>query len=290
MVAYCASGLVALGHPPHEVAHCGGSARSMRARQSAHLAFSLRRPGERRPRAGVAQTILRVVRLRAPSGRGRRHRRALALILHKSSPLTRVSNPCCPVENGQRGIDPSRLAPSDAGRPLALESQPGARASRVYASRQASANPSPAHGSRRPLGGGVAWVGGVPGERPSRSGCGPPIMCWPARRWTTVYARGCRSKAWWTCGPRSSPGEVQVHLVESSDPLGDGPRHLERSSFYVLGRRTTRGAPDACPCPQAGPRRTGAERVASAHRSTRRARSRIGGHGLRPGPSTCAHS
>ena len=89
------------------------------------------------------------------------------------------------------------------GAPLALEPQPRARAA-PHERRQAPAHPPPAHGGRRPARRRVARAGGVPGERPGRTGggarprAGPPDRRrLPARR---ALGRGT--------GRRVGPGRV----------------------------------------------------------------------------------
>ena len=78
VVAYCAAGLAALGHLPTRerivVERCFDESEGI----AAHHPRPLRRPHQPGARPGAAQAVLRVLRLRAAGGGGRRHGRPLA--------------------------------------------------------------------------------------------------------------------------------------------------------------------------------------------------------------------
>ena len=95
----------------------------------------------------------------------------LSLGPQHSFPLTQVPTM---LHSGtvDRRPDPGRAAPSDAGRPVALEPQPGPGGAPL-AWRPAPPHPPPAHGGRRPAGRRLAGAGRLSGERRSRSGAGP---------------------------------------------------------------------------------------------------------------------
>ena len=78
VVRYLAAGLAALGRPAHAGPHRHRAVLRRHRRDAADRPRPLRRPHQPGPRAGAAQAVLRLVRLRA-AGRGqRRHRGALA--------------------------------------------------------------------------------------------------------------------------------------------------------------------------------------------------------------------
>ena len=163
---------------------------------------AVRRPRQPRARPGAAQAVLRLLRLRAPGGGGRRHRRPLARAPAQLPADTRAVH--AEQRQGGRGSDAGGAAPSHARRALALEPQPRPRAA-PDERRQAPAHPSPADGGRRPVGCrcGRVWPPARRMPRPGRSAC--PTTCWRARRSTTACTRGSPWRGWWSCGPRSSP-------------------------------------------------------------------------------------
>ena len=114
VVAYCAAGLAALGHLPTRerivVERCFDESRGI----AADHPRPLRRPHQPRPRPCAAQAVLRLVRLRAAGGGGRRHRGPLA---RAPAQLPADAGAVHADERqGARGADPGRAAPSDARR------------------------------------------------------------------------------------------------------------------------------------------------------------------------------
>ena len=128
VVAYLAAGLDALGHLPTQRAHRGRALLRRQRGLAAHHPRAVRGPHQPRPRPRAAQALLRVVRLRAAGGGGRRHGRPLA-----RAPAQLPADPGAvdAVERaGGPGPDPGRAAAPDARRALALEPHPRPRACR----------------------------------------------------------------------------------------------------------------------------------------------------------------
>ncbi len=163
---------------------------------------AVRRPHQPCAGPGAAQAVLRLLRLRAAGGGGRRHGRSVA----RAATQLSLDQGAVHVEQrqGARGADPGRAAASHARRALALEPQPRPRAA-AHERRQAPAHPPAAHGGRRPAGGRMAGTGRLPGERTARARSACPTTCWPARPSTTASTKGSPSRGWSTCGRRWSP-------------------------------------------------------------------------------------
>ena len=198
--------------PPADAgAHRGRALLRRQRGLAAHHPRALRRAHQPRPRPRAAQALLRVVRLRAAGGGGRRHGRPLA-----RAPAQLPADPGAvdALERaGGAGADPGRAPAPDARRALALEPHPRARHAADERG-QAPPDPPPAHGGRRPHGRGVARAGRVPGERAGRPGGGAPTTCWRARPSTTACTRASTSRASSSCGPRWSP--VRSRCTRSS--------------------------------------------------------------------------
>ena len=183
VVAYLGAGLAALGALPTRDRLVIETGLRRERRNPAHRPLALRRTHQPGLRAGPAQKVLCLLRFRIAGGGRRRHRRPL--------PRPAAQLPFEPGAEdaaqryGHRRPDPGRAPPPDAGRPVALESQPGIGGAPL-AWRSATSDPSPADGGRRPAGGGLAGAGRLSGERRSRVRYPSPITCWSARRSTTV--------------------------------------------------------------------------------------------------------
>ena len=149
VVAYLGAGLAALGALPTRDRHRHRAGLRRERGHPAHRPLPVRRPHQPGVRAGPAQAVLRLLRLRAPGGRRRRHRGAL--------PRAPAQLPAGPgardaaERHGRRRPDPGGPPPSDARRPLAVEPQPGPRRA-TLPWRPAPAHPPPADGGRRPAG------------------------------------------------------------------------------------------------------------------------------------------
>ena len=201
---------------------------------------AVRRPHQPRARPGAAQALLRLVRLRAAGGGGRRHGGPVA----RAPAQLPAHQGAVHVEQrqGARGPDPGRAAPSHARRPLALEPQPRPRAA-PHERRQAPAHPPAAHGGRRPAGRRVARLGRLPGERAARTGrCARPRAGPPDR--PRLPARGALRRG---AGRGVVPGRVGCHRGAHGRVVGAlslRPRHLERAALHLSRRRAARGAAD----------------------------------------------
>ena len=173
------------------------------------------------------------------------------------------------------------LHPPHAGRPLALELQPGPLGAPL-AGRPAAPDPPPAHGRRRPSGRGVAPAGRLPGERRPRSDPGPrPRAGAPDGR--RLPDRGPRR-----AGPgrpagrrRGGPGPGARRRVARG--VAPRPRDPDRPALHLLGRGPARGAPLAGGPVASGPRADRTRRPAGAGRRAGPARRPGGGRGARPG-------
>ena len=283
VVAYCAAGLAALGHLPTRerivVERCFDEQRGF----AAHHPRAVRRPHQPRHRPGAAQALLRVLRLRAAGGRGRRH----------GHPLPRAPAQL-PVDEGavdavQRGggpgAHPGRAAPPDARRPLALEPQPRPGAA-PHERGQAPPHPPPAHGGRRPPGCGLARAGRLSGERAA----GPVAVPDHVLARQTVddcLHEGLSVEGLVDVWSRVESGQIEVHTVESSEPSPLSPRTPERPALHLSRRRAARGAAHPRPVGAARPRPAGARRPA---RARRRAQPRSTPRRWPPCSSRCARS
>ncbi len=191
---------------PRRAAHPGppGDRAGLRRQRGhpAHRPLPLRRPHQPGPRPGPAQAVLRLVRLRAAGGGRRRHRRAV--------PRAPAQLPAVPgahdaaERHGHRRPDPGGPAPPDAGRPVAVEPQPGPRGAPLPR-RPAPAHPPPADGGRGPPGRQLAGAGRLSGERRARPGAGarPRAGAPDGDRLPDRAAR--RRRAWSPCSETWSP-------------------------------------------------------------------------------------
>ena len=179
VVAYLAAGLAALGALPTRDRLVIERVFDESRGHPAHRALPLRGPDQPGLGAGPAQAVLRLVRLRAPSGGRRRHRGAV--------PRSPAQLPAVPgaqdaeQPHGHRGPDPGRPAPPHAGGPVAVEPEPGPGRAPLPG-RPAPAHPPAADGGRRPAGRrrGRPWPPARRTPAPDRCRC--PTTCWSARR------------------------------------------------------------------------------------------------------------
>jgi ATP-dependent Lhr-like helicase len=121
-----------------------------------------RREGEPRAGSGAAEAFLQDVRLRAASGRERRCGRA---VVGTPAFVSSRGGPRVPLPGDRSGHpDPGGAADADVHVPLALEPDALACLAPVPGD-QAGPARDPAHGGRRPHGGGVPGACRLPGER-----------------------------------------------------------------------------------------------------------------------------
>ena len=249
------------GPPAHPGAHRGRALLRRQRGVAADPARALRRAHQPRPRPGAAQALLRLVRLRAAGGGGRRHRRALA---RPPAQLPADPGAVDAVERQRRrGADPGRAAPPDAGRTLALEPEPGPRA--APHERAASAGPSTSS-AWRPT---TCWPPCGPGWPPARRTRRPDRSAVPDHVLARQTVDDCLHEGLSVEGlvdvwSQVESGAIEVHTVESSEPspfshgilsgrpftfLDGAPLEERRTRALSLRRGLGELGPDGLPVP-----------------------------------------
>ena len=238
-MAYLGAGLAGARCAAHRRAPGDRAGLRRRRRHPAHRPLTARWADQPGPRPGPAQAVLRLLRLRT-AGRGRRrHRRPL------TRAPTQLSAPAGPVDAPERlrprHAGAGRAAPPHAGRPLAVEPQPGARRPPV-ARRVAPPDPPAAHGGRGPAGRRLARPGRLPGERRSRSGggAGPRARAPDGRRLPDRAARRRRSGG----PPHLGGGRTGDRALRRvGRTFAPGTRDPDRQALHLPRRCAPRGAP-----------------------------------------------